>query len=52
MSYEIIAQSNEKPVFKNKSFSITEPTHSAIKKFKNSNAFLKTSPKIGDKAFF
>ncbi|WP_269766941.1 hypothetical protein [Helicobacter pylori] len=23
-----------------------------MKKFKNSNAFLKTSPKIGDKAFF
>ncbi len=34
MSYEIIAESNEKPIFKNKSFSITEPTHSAIKKFK------------------
>ncbi len=45
-------QSNQKPVFKNKSFSITEPTHSVIKKFKNSNAFLKISPKIGDKAFF
>ncbi len=26
--------------------------NSVIKKFKNSNAFLKTSPKIGDKAFF
>ncbi|EJB25803.1 hypothetical protein HPCPY6271_0316 [Helicobacter pylori CPY6271] len=41
MSYEIIAESNEKPIFKNKSFSITEPknTHSVIKKFKNSNAF-------------
>ncbi len=25
MSYEIIAESNEKPIFKNKSFSITEP---------------------------
>ncbi|GAA8427737.1 hypothetical protein HpHA5_08400 [Helicobacter pylori] len=25
MSYEIIAESNQKPVFKNKSFSITEP---------------------------
>ncbi len=25
MNYEIIAESNEKPIFKNKSFSITEP---------------------------
>ncbi len=25
MSYEIIAESNEKPIFKNKSFSIAEP---------------------------
>ncbi len=25
MSYEIIAESNEKPIFKNKNFSITEP---------------------------
>ncbi len=25
MNYEIIAESNEKSVFKNKSFSITEP---------------------------
>ncbi|BAW65605.1 uncharacterized protein HPF78_0600 [Helicobacter pylori] len=32
MSYEIIAESNEKPIFKNKSFSITEPTRSVIKK--------------------
>lgn len=34
MSYEIIAESNQKPIFKNKSFSITEPknTRSVIKK--------------------
>ncbi len=25
MNYEIIAESNEKPIFKNKNFSITEP---------------------------
>ncbi|GAA8905462.1 hypothetical protein HpEKA32_14790 [Helicobacter pylori] len=37
--------------FKNKSFS-NRAKNSVIKKFKNSNAFLKTSPKIGDKAFF
>ncbi len=43
----------KKPIFKNKSFSNrVKNAHSVIKKFKNSNAFLKTSPKIGDKAFF
>ncbi|GAA9002089.1 hypothetical protein BTM277_13540 [Helicobacter pylori] len=37
------------PIFKNKSFS-NRAKNSVIKKLKNSNAFLKTSPKIGDKA--
>ncbi len=41
----------KKPVFKNKSFS-NRAKNSVIKKFKNSNAFLKASPKIGDKAVF
>ncbi len=50
MSYEIIAESNEKPIFKK--YNRAKNTRSAIKKFKNSNAFLKITPKIGDKAFF
>ncbi|GAA9264476.1 hypothetical protein TH0144_10110 [Helicobacter pylori] len=57
MSYEIIAESNQKPILKIKilvsqSQKYPKNTHSIIKKLKNSNAFLKTSPKIGDKAFF
>ncbi|WP_162970888.1 hypothetical protein [Helicobacter pylori] len=42
-------QSDQKPVFKNKSFS-NRAKNSVIKKFKNSNAFLKKSPKTGTKA--
>ncbi len=32
MSFEMTKQSNQKPIFKNKSFSITEPKNSVIKK--------------------
>ncbi|WP_305871817.1 hypothetical protein [Helicobacter pylori] len=44
-------QSNQKPIFKNKSFN-NRVKNSVIKKFKNSNAFLKTSPKISDRVVF
>ncbi|PDX16248.1 hypothetical protein BB414_07940 [Helicobacter pylori] len=41
----------KKPILKNKSFS-NRAKNSVIKKFKNSNAFLKISPKIGDRVVF
>ncbi len=44
MSYEIIAESNEKPIFKNKSFSITEPTRSVIKKSLKIPTLFKNKP--------
>lgn len=49
MSFEMTK--TKKPIFKNKSFS-NRAKNSVIKKFKNSNAFLKASPKIGDRVVF